>query len=247
MLSPETPIPGLAPHLQQGHIVWFGEMHGTEESPRFVGDVVCEAARLGRVQLGLEIPDAEQSNLDRYVRGAGLDADRNALIEGAFWGWHDGRGSHAMVALLELVRVSRIAGAAIEVVAYDAAGAADGEEAMADAVVKARDAGAIFVGLSGNVHSRRIKGTSWDPELVPTVAHLVARGLSVMTFNVSSRGGTMWAIMGTRDQEPRCGVHPLSDHGDDAPVWTIGLSGDDAHDGKYYVGRATASHPARPR
>src|SRR4051812_13115641 len=66
-----APIPGLAPHLEQGHIVWFGEMHGTEESPRFVGDAVCEAAHLGRVQLGLEVWETEQGRLDRYVRSAG--------------------------------------------------------------------------------------------------------------------------------------------------------------------------------
>jgi hypothetical protein len=118
---------------------------------------------------------------------------------------------------------------------------------MADAVVKARDAGAIFVGLSGNVHSRRIKGVPWDPELVPAVAHLVARGLPVTTFNVSARRGTFWACMGEPGREPTCGVHPNSNDGGDMPVGTIGPSCDDTHDGAYYVGATTASYPARAR
>ncbi|MDQ3370888.1 MAG: hypothetical protein M3680_36175 [Myxococcota bacterium] len=241
----DRPIAGLDAHLVPGRIVWFGEMHGTEESPRFVGDVACHAARGGRVQVGLEIPADEQPRLDRYLRSAGSAADREALVAGTFWSQADGRSSVAMVALIERVRTLRGAGAAIELVAYDVL-TPGRDAAMAEAVVQARDAGAIVVALSGNVHSRRIKGVPWDAELVPTVAHLVARGLPVTTFLDAPAGGTMWACIATADHEPTCGVHPNGDRAGSATPWTLGPAPDSTHDGVYHVGPTTASPPARP-
>ncbi|HEY5926310.1 MAG TPA: hypothetical protein VIV11_31710 [Kofleriaceae bacterium] len=239
----DKPIGGLAAHLQPGAIVWFGEMHGTEESPRFVGDAACLAAKVARVQLGLEIWTNEQARFDRYLASKGGDADRKALLEGPFWQQADGRSSHAMVALLERVRVLRAAGAKIDIVLYDDP-IANRDEAMAKRVIALRDPKAIFVALSGNVHSRRTKGTPWDPELVPTVAHLVAAKLPVVTFNVSAAGGSMWACMSTPDHEPNCGEHPNRDDGPGTP-WTLGPRRDDAHDGVYFVGPTKPSYPAK--
>src|SRR5690348_14432056 len=56
--------PRLDDCLLPGAIVWFGETHGTEQSPRFVGDVAEDAARRGRVQLALEYPCSLQPQLD---------------------------------------------------------------------------------------------------------------------------------------------------------------------------------------
>lgn len=239
----ERPIGGLDGYVKPGAIVWFGEMHGTEESPRFVGDAACQAAKRGRVQLGLEIPDTEQPRFDRYLASKGTDADRDALIAGPFWQQADGRSSAAMVALVERVRVLRNAGAKIDIVLFD--DPREGrDEAMAKMVMKLRDASSIFVALSGNVHSRRTKDTRWDPDLVPTVAHLVAAKLPVTTFNVSAGGGTMWVCMGGPDEEPSCGEHPNSDDGP-GTAWTLGPPRDDAHDGVYFVGPTKASFPTK--
>lgn len=252
----DKPIGGLASYLKPGAIVWFGEMHGTEESPRFVGDAACLAAKVAHVQLGLEIPHAEQPAFDRYLKSKGSDADRAALIAGPFWQQADGRSSKAMVALVERVRVLRAAGAPIDVVLYDdppkmerdgftpAREVVGRDEAMAKMVMKLRDPKSIFVALSGNVHSRRTKGTPWDPNLVPTVAHLVVAKLPVTTFNVSSAGGTMWVCMGGPDEEPECGEHPNANDGPGTP-WTLGPPRDDAHDGVYFVGAIKASFPAK--
>src|SRR5262249_15877336 len=105
----ERSISGLDSHLERGAILWFAEMHGTEESPRFVSDVACHASRVGRVQLGLEIASSEQPRIDRYLRSHGDAADRAALLDGEFWRYHDGRSSLAMVALIERARVVRAA------------------------------------------------------------------------------------------------------------------------------------------
>ena len=234
----ERLIDGLDKHLAAGRIVWFGEMHGTEESPRFIGDAVCLAAKRARVQLGLEVPHTEQALFDRYVQGK---ADRAALLRGPFWEQVDGRTSHAMVGLLDRVRALRKAGAKIELVLFDNP-LDNRDEAMAQLVIQRRDAKAIFVGLSGNIHSRKQR---WR-ELVPLVAHLIAAKLPVTTFNVSSNGGTFWGCVGTDDHEPVCGVHDNHDDGPGKP-WTLGPARDNAHDGVYFVGKTTASPPARQR
>lgn len=242
--SCERSIRSLDAHLERGAILWFGEMHGTEESPRFAGDVACHAMHAGPVQLGLEVASGEQMRIDRYLRSDGNATERATLLDGGFWRQHDGRSSEAMVALIERLRVLRAAGAAMEIVAYDVPWAPDRDAAMAEFVARVRDPKAIFVGLSGNLHSRRTKGTPWDPDLVPLVAGLVARGLEITTFDVSSNGGTFWACMSDGPGDPeRCGEH---DHkgGEPAEPWTLGPARDPSHDGVYSVGATIASRPA---
>ncbi|MGE5181931.1 MAG: hypothetical protein ACM31C_07705 [Acidobacteriota bacterium] len=233
-LACEREIAGLDAHLAAGAIAWFGELHGTEQSPRFVGDVACQAARRGKVQLALEIPSDEQPRLDRFLG----DGERAPLLDGPFWRGRDGRSSEAMLALLERVRDLRAAGAAISVVAYDAPGEADRDAAMASFVARARDPGAVMVALSGNVHSRR---TSFGA-IEPAVARLVARGLTVTTFDVSSTGGTFWACV-ERDGHLVCGEQ-RQHRGEPGEPWTLGPPRDASHDAVYRVGETTASRPA---
>jgi hypothetical protein len=245
------PIAGLDARIKPGAILWFGEVHGTEESPRFVGDVACHAAAAGRVQVGLEIGEDEQPRIDRYLHGGGSAADRAALLEGPFWHHHDGRSSTGMAALLERLRVLRAAGQPIDVVAYDIPSsdtlfAGDRDTAMAERVARKRDPATVLVGLSGNIHSRRTKGTRWDPELVPMIAQLVARGLAITTFDVSANGGTFWACISTSPTEPsKCGAHRAGGHEPGEP-WTLGPARDASHDGVYHIGPSTAAAPARP-
>ena len=193
--------------LVPGRVVWFGEVHGTNESPRFVGDVVERARRIAPVQLALEI------------------------AEHCTWDGVDGRHSRAMFALVERVR-------GVPIVAYDVP-RAGGDREMAEHVLAHRDPRAIVIGLSGNVHSRRVRGISWDPSFVPLVAHLVEAGVDVTTLDASPRGGTFWAIT-----DDGTGVHASADRGPGEP-WTLGPPRDAAHDGVYYIGVTTASYPVR--
>jgi hypothetical protein len=208
--------------VNPGELVWFGEMHGTEESPRFVGDVVCYAARGYHVQLGLEIPQEE----------------RDALLAGPFWAGSDGRSSDAMVGLLDRVREMRKSGGRIEVVAYDVHDL-DRDRGMAQAVIAARNPGAVFVGLSGNVHSRKTPFRGSET----LVSHLIANKITVRTHDVSASGGTMWACIG--DDEVVCGEHPNGNDAGTQPPWTVGPARDDSHDAVYFVGPTKASRPAR--
>jgi hypothetical protein len=167
--------------------------------------------------------------------------ERDRLLSGPFWAQHDGRSTTAMVDLLDRIRWLRRAGANIDVVAYDVTDQPDRDQAMAIKVLTARDARGVFIGLSGNIHSRH---TKWN-EVTPLVNHLVDAKLAVKTHDVSSAGGTMWACMATPDHEPVCGEHPNSNHGAGTP-WTFGPARDASHDAVYYVGATKAAFPAKP-
>jgi hypothetical protein len=221
-----------------GQMYWFGEMHGTEESPRFVGDAVCEAARWDRVQLGLEIWQDEQLRINHYL----MDGDRTKLLEGPFWAAHDGRSTTAMVALLDRLRQIREDGGKVEVVAYDITNEPDRDQAMATAVIGARDPTSVFIGMSGNIHSRR---TKWN-EVTPLVARLIEQHFNVKTYDVSATGGTTWSCTATDDHEPECGEHPNSNDGGKGTPWSLGAPRDDSHDGVYFVGPTKAAPPAKP-
>jgi hypothetical protein len=214
-------------------------MHGTQESPAFLGDVACAVAQQEHhVQVALEIWNTEQPAIDRFL----ATGDRATLLAGPFWSQHDGRSSTAMVELLDRVRWLQRAGAKIDVVAYDVTSQPDRDQAMAIKVLAARDDRGVIVGLSGNIHSRR---TRWN-ETTPLVAHLVDAKLQVKTHDVAAAGGTMWACRATPDHEPVCGEHPMSKDDSPGTPWTLGPKRDDSHDGVYYVGATKAAFPAKP-
>ncbi len=224
---------------EAGSVWWFGEMHGTVESPAFIGDVACAVAQAGQhVQVGLEIWNTEQRAIDRFLE----NGERDALLAGPFWTAHDGRSSTAMVDLLDRVRWLRRAGARVDVIAYDVTNKPDRDEAMAIKVLASRDAYGVFIGLSGNIHSRR---TKWN-ETTPLVSHLVDAKLPVRTHDVSASGGSMWACMATGDSEPVCGEHPMNKDVAAGTPWTLGPPKDASHDGVYYVGATKAAFPAKP-
>ncbi len=229
----------VAVNAEAGSIWWFGEMHGTNESPAFLGDVACAVAQQEHhVQVALEIWNSEQPSIDRFLE----TGDRAKLLAGPFWSQHDGRSSTAMLELLDRLRWLKRAGARIDVIAYDITNQPDRDQAMAIKVLAARDERGVIVGLSGNIHSRR---TKWN-ETTPLVMHLVDAKLPVKTHDVAAEGGTMWACMATPDHEPTCGEHPMSKDDKVGTPWTFGPAKDPSHDGVYYVGPTKAAFPAKP-
>ena len=71
------------------------------------------------VVLGLEFPEDEQPALDAYLRSQGAPADREELLRGHFWRLLavDGRGSQAMLELIDTLRQQIARGDPVEV--YD--------------------------------------------------------------------------------------------------------------------------------
>jgi erythromycin esterase-like protein len=102
--------------------VFFGEMHGTRETPALVAEVIdAYAARKRPVVLALEVNTEEQPRFDRYIASRGTAADRAMLLGGAHWreGHHDGRDSKAMFELIEHVRQLHARHVPIALVAFN--------------------------------------------------------------------------------------------------------------------------------
>jgi len=226
LTATESPVNALDRLAEQAPMLIIGELHGTRETPALVAELARLWADRGAVQVGLEIPAQEQLRLDAFLRSAGVEADRQALLVGEFWQTpherSDGRRSEAMLALLESLRSARVAGApidvlAIDVLAFDDAAfhgpAPDRNARMAERLRLAHEAQpqTRTIVLTGNYHARWTVPGSVRPQSVPEgyappkpmAAYL--RELGVRTVNVSAREAGFWACL--RDQP--CGPQQL--------------------------------------
>lgn len=85
-------------------LVMFGEMHGTNEMPAYAAAVITHTARkYPNIYVGLEFPPEIQPNIDQYMK----TGDARFLKSTKFFNdpaLHSGRGSQAMVGLLNELR-----------------------------------------------------------------------------------------------------------------------------------------------
>lgn len=245
-------VDGLAEQLRPGTLLFFGEIHGSVESPALVGDVACAVRAAGLpLVVGLEIPVEENALLQAYLTSAGTAADRRRLLAGAFWmdSYQDGRRSEAMAALLERLRELSWTRGGVTVVPFDSTTVSgEGEArdaAMAErlaAVVATAPADAVVVATCGNVHSRTHVGVPWDAAYRP-MAFLTAQRLAgrrVVSFAPSSPKGTAW----TCDMSGGCGPHPVGGSGHGSRRVELLPAPVDNHDGRYQLASLTASPPA---
>lgn len=238
----------LTAELAAQRLVFFGELHGSTEAPRFVGDYVCGLLR--RVQpvvVALELPLSEQAALDRYLDSTGEVDDRAALLEGAHWRSErpDGRSSQAMLDLIEALRRLRALGAQIRILAFDG-GAPESEpdQAMAEHLRRAwLSSSAHFVVLTGNVHARKRSGLGGDPGFRPLALRLGELG--GLALNLAHGGGQIWACRG-RDW---CGALAVPASSASASSRSPGIElgrmpPSSGYDGDFFVGLLSASEPA---
>jgi hypothetical protein len=248
-------VPGLAPLLAPGTVLLVGEMHGTAEAPAFVHDVTCAALAADlRVTVGLEVDRADDDAYQAYLGSDGSPAARERLLASPFWQreFQDGRGSVAMLELVESLRaLRRSAGEEkLRVTLIDRPEAgADRDEAMADRVadtmaLRPED---LVVVLTGNIHNRLTKGMPWNAELRPMGHRLVAArpDARVISLDMAYPGGSAWVCFGSAPSD--CKAQELG-----GLESAEGRSGIELHDepagepysGRYYAGRLTASPPA---
>ena len=63
-------------------LLLLGELHGTQEVPRFVAQAACQSASNGLpVTVGLELPVEHQERVAAFVRSAGTPEDLARLME----------------------------------------------------------------------------------------------------------------------------------------------------------------------
>lgn len=223
-------------------VLLVGEIHGTAESPAFVGELACAATKSGQsVSIGLEIAVAEQERIDRYLSSRGTRKDRSELLAGNFWTRkrQDGRSSQAMYDLIERLRMLRRKGADIKVVAVDETVNESREVGIARNIQRLADMPKNqVVVLLGNLHPRQTKGVSWDADYEPVGYRLA----SVKPFSIliSAHTGSAWVCA------PDCGVKEQKAGDDDENVsgYVGAQSSAPGYNGVYRIASSTASPPA---
>lgn len=245
----------------EARVIVVGEIHGTEQAPAFVGQLVCGTLKLGRpVVLALERDGAEQQALNRYLASDGLPADVQALLATGAWQQpvQDGRNSQAMLALIEQMRQWRRAGQRVGVLAMqmdwgapvlpkaelgkqpwtpaDAAHfSAMNDRAMADKVWGTALSYPAYtvIALAGNMHTALGSASRAQSEASPSFTDLLAQRMPVHIVGVGSQGGTSWNLT-AQGMGAR-------------PVMRGPLYKPDSHiDTQVDLGKITASPPARP-
>jgi hypothetical protein len=227
--------------LRPGARLLLGEFHGNAQTPKFVGDLACMAARQGGpLRVGLEIPVEEDARIKAFLASAGALGDREALLKSPFWtdSFQDGRRSEAMVALLQSLRELRNSGADVQVVPFDGP-ATDRDQAMAERLWTAftREPKATFLMLSGNVHARK---TSGERKYMAT--RLVEKGAAITTLDARYGEGSTWICDMSRP--PVCGPVAFGEGAGKQQTVTLKRSDDGAYDGSFELAAPVFSPPA---
>ncbi|MBZ4415280.1 hypothetical protein [Myxococcus sp. RHSTA-1-4] len=249
------PIIGLGKQAKKGGVLLLGELHGTQEVPRFVAQAACQAMVAGiPVTVGLELPLENQTRVDTFLESAGTEDDWLKLMEAPFWRspYPDGRSSEAVANMLEQLRQLRSRGLDVEAFVFDhpkAQGQAR-EDAMAATVKHQVESapGRFYVVLSGNIHARTEQGLPWDAKYRPMGLLLKGALDSVVALDMAYDSGSAWICAvdskGVRNKLD-CGIRDAKgrDNGDRFFMhqWSSVRAG---YNGVFYVGPVNASAPA---
>ena len=206
-------IPGLGDVVEPGGFLLLGELHGTQEVPRFVERAVCHTAFARPVVLALELPASEQRALERYLGSEGSAEDVRALTLGDVWHrpHQDGRTSRAVLALIEAARVLNRQGLPVSLLAYDAPQlqGSPRDRAMAERLLSARaqESDSVFLVLTGNVHASTQRGTSWDRDYEPMGWHLARTRHPVRSLDAFYGPGRAWTCRLGPQAALSCAAH----------------------------------------
>jgi hypothetical protein len=147
----------------------------------------------------------------------------------------------------------RASGAKVRIVAYDQKSVSVGQQrdwSMAQnlADVARREPGNLLVVLSGDVHTRLTRGTSWNKEFEP-MGYLLAKSINssrVVSFAVSHEGGEAWLCVELPpDMKQTCQSLPLKPKTGAPPAWSVKMTREpnSTYSGIFGVGRISASPP----
>jgi len=241
-----APVPGLdLLKPETVRVLWFGEIHGTNEQPKMFGDIVCAlSARRGPIVVVLERGASELPAWSRYMMSPGTRKDRLQLTAGGLWTdrLQDGRSSQAMLMLAERLRrlsqAGRIEAIRFSIDARPSHAPGPYEQSMGEAVERAatEHRGALVLALSGNGHARRTTN-----QIGETTYRLAANYVpGMVSIDIESGPGLAWNC-----QMPTCGPHSLGS----MPLHPRGIAKappDSDFDLVASTGsRTTASRPAR--
>ena len=248
------PIIGLSPQAKRGGVMMLGELHGTQEVPRFVAQSACQVASSGTpVTVGLELPVENQQRVATFLRSAGTDDDWLKLMEAPFWRspFPDGRSSEGMANLLDQLRKLRTQGLDVDAFVFDhpKVQGQEREQAMADTVLSYVRKGSerFFLLVAGNIHPRTAKGLPWDKSYRPMGLIIAEEVEDAIALDMAYNSGTAWiCAAGSKGEKLECGVKETKgkDNGDRVFVHLWDDSDSNGFHGVFYVGPVTASLPA---
>jgi hypothetical protein len=234
----------------EARLVLLADVPGTAEIPAFVGALACQAAVAGTpVVVALELLRGDQAWVDTYFSSAGGAAERTAFLGVArSFGpaGLPGRGSEAVLALLDALRQLRDGGLPVRVLAFDEARTTAGRgQARARTLERARRAEpeALFLVLVERA-AATVRPSETAEEEEPLGLYLARWGLRPLPLDVRSPGGEAWAC-----PSGKCGPTPAAGKAaaSDGPGHAVQLfASPDAEGflGAYAVGPLTASPPA---
>ncbi|WP_375756524.1 hypothetical protein [Corallococcus exercitus] len=247
-------ILGLRKQAKAGGLMLLGELHGTQEVPRFIAQSVCQLITSGMpVTVGLELPVENEERITTFLQSQGGEVDWLKLMEAPFWRspYPDGRGSAAVANMLEQLRQLRAQGLDVAVFVYDhpKLSGQQREDALTRTVlaqVKATPRRFHLV-VSGNVHSRTAKGLPWDKQYRPMGYLLKDQLDDVTALDMAYDSGTAWICAAdAQGRKLDCGVKSAKgkDNGDRFFVHTWSSANKEGYHGVFYVGHVSASEPA---
>ncbi|MEL7283520.1 MAG: hypothetical protein AAGJ68_03370 [Pseudomonadota bacterium] len=231
-------------------IVFFGELHGTNESPDAVAGLICELVQLGKpIRFGVEASHDQGAALNDALKWP-IDSQTMAEAAPRMWSVPDGRSSVAVFKLLEKIAYWKSSGANIEIFAFDSTFKGD-DAGLTRAKVMSREVdaaarefeGAIVV-LTGGYH------------IALNSSHSTGRGGSlasevrerpVLVMDMQHEGGQAFVTASQGGGEVIVGEWSFGrDMYSDGAIGTFVLSADDERKGYYFVGPITSSPPAFP-
>jgi hypothetical protein len=187
---------------EKSKLVLIGEMHGTREVPALVTDLAKRWTKDAAAQplvVALEYPQTQAADLKAYVDSDGSAEARKRLLDTQFWSRaaQDGRSSHAMLSLIDALRMEARKGRKIALAAFDQNAGQENsdvprDKSMADnlrAIVQANPSARV-IALTGNYHARQADGANWDPKYRFMGGYL--KDLAPYSVSVDALRGSYW-------------------------------------------------------
>jgi len=241
--------------LPSDHVIVFGEMHGVQEVPRFVGDQVEALLTAGRaVRLGLELTSDDTDALNAAMSLQDNEKLHSALMKLPQWrNNNDARNGVAMAAMLQRMgRLSEAHHGQLTLFAFDVPYEQSAsvnpnvrDQHMADVIGRHRDIAEndeYVLVLVGNAHAFVAPGAPWDADSRSMVFNLMAANHPVISLRNAQSGGEAWLCM------PDCKVSPLPAMDDrETGIYMepieMSWAGELTYHGTFFYGKATVSKP----
>ena len=246
----------------QPQILVFGEVHGTKESPEFIGDVVCHIIASGQsVTLAIEFSNTDYLDVQKYLDSESSSAESELLTQ-PYWigGNQDGKRSLAMFDLFKDVKSYRAKTKKVDVIGFDI----DHEEfekihrqpmryiedfrekTMANDLLTYANANPErrIVVLTGNLHSGRSKDES-RPKMVDHIGRE-----KYLSFDMRGPSGTVWTwIQGETKSGNNIPPNFLKNGSplDERALVLVGPQEINGHDGFFYIVSKSVSRPTNTR